>query len=51
MDFTAPAEYWVKMKENEIIDKYLDIGRVLKKTVEREGVDDTNCSWCTWNSP
>ena len=41
----------VKMKENEKRDKYLDLARELKKAVEREGDDDTNTNWHTWNSP
>ena len=33
------------MKDNENIDKYLDIARELKKTVEYKGKSDTNSSW------
>ena len=51
MDFPVPADHWVKMKENEKIDKYLDLTRELKKTVEYEGESDTNCSWCTRYGP
>ena len=50
MDFTVPADHWVKLKENEKRDKYLDIARELKKTMEHEGDGDTNCKWCTYYS-
>ena len=33
--------HWVKIKENEKIDKYLDFTR---EAVEYEGYDDTNCT-------
>ena len=36
MDFTVPADHRVKLKENEKWDKYLDLTRELKKTVEHE---------------
>ena len=31
MDFAVPADYWVKLKESEKKDKYLDLARELKK--------------------
>ena len=31
-------------------DKYLDLARELKKTVEHVGNNYTNCNWCVWNS-
>ena len=31
MDFAAPAELWVKLKENEKKDKYLNFAREQKK--------------------
>ena len=31
MDFTIPVDHSVKMKENEKIDKYLDLARELKR--------------------
>ena len=34
-----------------MINNHLDLARVLKKTVEHEGDDDTNCNWSTWNGP
>ena len=30
-DFTVPADHWVKLKESEKRDEYLDIARELKK--------------------
>ena len=32
MDFAVPADLWIKLKENEKKDKYLDFARELKKT-------------------
>ena len=37
--------------ESEKRDKYVDVTRELKKTMEREGDGNTNCNWCTWNNP
>ena len=31
MDFTVPAEHWVKLKENEKGDKYLDLYKTIEK--------------------
>ena len=31
MDFAVPADHRVKLKENEVINKYLDLARELKK--------------------
>ena len=38
------------MKESEKKDKYLDLARESKKTVEHEGDDYTNNNWCSWYS-
>ena len=38
------VDHRVKIKESEKINKYLDLARELKKTVEHD--DHTNCSWC-----
>ena len=48
MDFTVPVDHSVKMQENKKIEKYWDLARKQKKTVEKEGY--TSCGWCTWNS-
>ena len=34
MDFAVPADHRVKLKESEKKDKYLDLTRELKKTME-----------------
>ena len=47
VDISVPADHWVKMKESEDINKYLDLTRELKK-LDHEG--DTNCCWHAWNS-
>ena len=50
MDFVIPADHRVKVKESENRDKYLDLARKLKKTMEHESDGDTNSNWCTRNS-
>ena len=51
VDFAAPADHWIKLKECEKRDKYLDLARELKKkkTVEHGGDNNTNCNWCFWH--
>ena len=46
VDFTVPADCRVKLKESEKIDTYLNIASELKKTMEHENDNDTNCNWC-----
>ena len=46
MNFAVPADYWVKLKEIEKRDKYLDLARGLKRTIEHESDDDNSCNWC-----
>ena len=36
----------IKLKESEKKDKYLDLARELKKTMEHEGNDYTDRDWC-----
>ena len=43
MDFAVPADHGVKLKEREKKDKYLDLIREMKKTVEHESDVYTNC--------
>ena len=50
VDFAVPAEHKIKLKECEKKDKYLDLARKLKKTMEHEGDNYTNCDWCFWYS-
>ena len=45
-DFAVPADHRIKLKECEKKDKYLDLARELKKAVELEGEDCTQCDWC-----
>ena len=49
VDFTVPADHRIKLKECEKGDKYLDLARELKKTMEHEGDNYTNCEWCLWH--
>ena len=53
VDFAVLVDHKVKIKENEKIDKYLDLTRELKKVAEHysDGDGDTNRSWCIWNGP
>ena len=46
MDFAVPADNRLKLKEYEKKDKYLDLGRKLKKTMEIEDDGYTNRDWC-----
>ena len=46
VDFAVPADHGIKLKECEKKDKYLDFARELKKTMEHEGDNPTNCDWC-----
>ena len=48
VDFTVPADHRIKLKESEKKNKYLDLARKLKKTMEHEGDNCTNRGWCFW---
>ena len=50
VDFAVLADHRIKLKECEKKDKYLDLNRELKKTMEHTGDNYTNCNWCVWNS-
>ena len=50
VDFAVLADHKIKLKECEKKDKYLDLVRELKKTVEYAGDIYTNCNWCFWYS-
>ena len=50
VDFAVPADHRIKLKECEKRDKYLDVVRELKKTVEYESDNYTNRDWCFWYS-
>ena len=50
-DFAVPADHSLKLKKKcEKKDTYLDLTRKLKKTMEHEGDDYTNCDWWFWYS-
>ena len=49
VDFAVPAYHRLKLKECEKRDKFLDLARELKKTVEHEGDNNTYCDWCFWH--
>ena len=42
VDFAVPADHRIKLKECKKKDKYLDLARELKKTVEHAGDNYTN---------
>ena len=50
VDFDVPADHRINLKESEKKDKYLDLARELKKTVEYESNDCANCDWCVRHS-
>ena len=45
VDLGVPADHGIKLKESEKKDKYPDLARELKKTIEHEGDDYTNRDW------
>ena len=47
----CPSSPQITIKRKWKIDKYIDLARKLKNTMEHEGDGDTNCIWCTWNNP
>ena len=50
VDLAVPADHRINLKESEKKDKYLDLARELKKTVEYESNDCANCDWCVRRS-
>ena len=50
VDFDVPDDVRIKLKEWEKKDKYLDLARELKKTMEHEGDNYIKCDWCFWYS-
>ena len=49
-DFSVPADHRIKLRQCEKEDKYIDLARELKKIVEQEGDNYTNCDGCFWYS-
>ena len=45
MDFAIPIDHRIKPKENEKGNKYLDLAKELKKTMEPESDGDTSRNW------
>ena len=50
VDFAVPTDHRIKLKESEKKDKYLDLARELKKTVQHADDNYTNRDWCFWYS-
>ena len=48
--FAVTEEHRVKIKEKEMIYKYLDRARELNKGMEQESGSDSSCNWYTWNN-
>ena len=48
-DSAVPSYHRINPKECEKRDKYLDLARELKKTMDHEGDNYTNCDWCLWH--
>ena len=44
VDFADPDDHRVKLKEGEKKDKFLNLARGLKRSMEHEGDGDTNCN-------
>ena len=49
IDFAVSADHRIKLKECEKKDKYHGLARELKKNMEHEGDNYTNCDWCFWH--
>ena len=45
VDFAVPSDNRIKHKECEKKDKYRGLARELKKTMEHEVDNNTNCDW------
>ena len=50
MDIAVLADYSVKMKRSENLDKYSDLTREQKIGVEHVSESDTSKRCCSWNS-
>ena len=50
MDFAVSADDRVKLKGGAKGEKYLNLAWEIKKSMEREGDGDANCSWGAWYS-
>ena len=45
VDFTVLADHRVNLKESKKREKYLELARELKMTMEHEDDGDTKCNW------
>ena len=45
MDFPVQADHRINLEENDEKNKYFDLARDLKKSMEHEGDDYTNRDW------
>ena len=50
VNYAVLADHRIKLKECENKDKHHDLARELKKTMEHEVDNYTNCNWCFWYS-
>ena len=50
MLFAVLADHRIKLKESEKKNKYLDLAKELKKTMEQESDNYINNDWCFWYS-
>ena len=50
VDFAVPVNHRIELKLSDKKEKYLDFARGLKKTMEHESDNYTNCDWCFWYS-
>ena len=48
VDFAVPADHRVKLKESEKNDKYLELARELKNTIEHASDDGTSLNLFSW---
>ena len=49
VDFAVPANHRIELKECEKRDRYHNLAKELKKTMEHEGDNYTNYDWCFWH--
>ena len=50
MDVVIQVNHRIKLKESGKKDKYIDLAREWKKTMEHERENYTNLYWCFWFS-
>ena len=51
VDFAVQVHHKVKLKDSEKKDKFQDLARERKKTMEHESDGDINYNWCSLQSP